>query len=87
MQICKDEKSYKCSNIKTHTVDGVFAISFSIIEYVSPKDIAELFDNNSFYFYDDVFDSRMVETNGKKLVGLSIKYNADSTYDITINLI
>lgn len=86
MLICKGEQAYKCSQIKTRSVGEIHCIDFSIIEPLSPVDVAKLFDDDTFYFYDDDFNSRMVETNDKTVVGLSIKYNADSTCDIKIRL-
>jgi hypothetical protein len=62
-------------------------IQFSIIEPITPVEVANLFTDNTFYFYDDVLNGRMLETNNKKLVGLDIKYNVDSTCDILIKLI
>ena len=86
MLICKGEKAYKCSQIETMSVGETHRIRFSIIEPVSPLDVAKLFDDDTFYFYDDVLNGRMIETNDKKLVGLSITYNADSTCKIMIKL-
>ena len=59
---------------------------FSILEPVPHIDIVNLFEDNTFYFYDDVLDGRLIDTNNKKLVGLSITYNADSTTKIIIKL-
>ena len=87
MLICKGEKSYKCSQIETMSVGEIQCIKFAILEPVTPMEMAKLFDDCTFYFYDDVLNGRMIETNDKELVGLSIKYNADSTYEITIELI
>lgn len=86
MLICKGEKSYHCSNIKTITVGGTQGIIFTILEQVSPTDIADLFEDSTFYFFDEVLNRKTVEVNDKKIVGLSIKYNADSTCEIVIKL-
>ncbi len=86
MLICKGEKSYHCSNIKTNTIGETQCIIFTILERVSSIDIADLFEDNTFYFFDEVLNGKMVETNDKKLVGLSITYNADSTCKIVIKL-
>ena len=86
MLICKGDKAYKCSKIKTLSVGEIQGIQFSILEPISHTDIANLFEDNTFYFYDDVLDGRMVDTNNKKLVGLGITYNADSTTKIIIKL-
>lgn len=86
MLICKGDKAYKCSKIKTFSVGEIQGIQFSILEPISHTDIANLFEDNTFYFYDDVLDGRMVDTNNKKLVGLGITYNADSTTKIIIKL-
>lgn len=87
MLICKADKSYKCSKIRTYTTKSISNIRFSILEPITPSDIADLFDDNTFYFYDDEFDLRLIETNGTKLVGLRIDYNEDSTCKITIKLL
>ena len=86
MLICKGEKAYNCSQIETRTVGETHCIKFAILEPVPPTEVANLFDDDTFYFYDDVLNGRMIETNDKKLVGLSITYNADSTCKIMIKL-
>ena len=86
MLICKDDIAYRCSKIKTKTVEETQIISFTILDKVSSADIAGLFEDNAFYFYDDVLKCGMVETNNTKLVGLSITYNADSTANIKLKL-
>lgn len=86
MQICKGDKAYKCSEIKKFSVGETQGIEFSMLEPVSSTEIASLFEDCTFYFYDDVLNGRLVETNDKKLVGLSITYNADSTCKIIIKL-
>ena len=86
MQICKGEKSYKCSEIKTFTTGETQVIKFAILEPVPHTEVVNLFDDNTFYFYDDVLNGRLIETNDKQLVGLSIIYNSDSTCNITIKL-
>ena len=86
MLICKGDKSYQCSKIKSFYVGETQGILFSILEPVSHTDIANLFEDNTFYFYDDVLNGRLPDTNNTKLVGLSIYYNADSTCKITIKL-
>lgn len=87
MLIYKDDVSYKCSNLKTSMLGETHNIQFSIIEPITPMEVARLFTDDTFYFYDDVLKGRMLETNNKKLVGLNIKYNDDSTCDIFIKLI
>lgn len=86
MRIRKGDTSYKCSAIKTNDFRNTRIIQFSILEPVPPVDVAKLFENDTFYFYDDVLNGRFVETINTKLVGLSIKYNEDSTIDIRIKL-
>ena len=86
MLICKGEQTYKCSKIKTFSVGKTQCIHFSMLEPVSPADVANLLEDDTFYFYDDVLNGRLLETNNKKLVGLSITYNADSTCNIKIKL-
>lgn len=87
MQIINKKYFYKCSKIRTKTFGNKQTIKFSILEKVSSYDIARLFEDNAFYFYDEVLNSRMIETYNTKLVGLSITYNDDSTCDIKIKLI
>lgn len=86
MLICKGDKAYKCSEIKKFTIVEKRCIQFSIIEAVSPTDVVNLFEDDTFYFYDDVLNGKLIETNNTKLVGLSITYNADSTCNIKIKL-
>ncbi len=86
MLICKGENFYKCSKIKTKTIGGMQTIKFKILESVSSAEVVNLFEDDTFYFYDDVLKGRMIETNGTKLVGLGITYNDNSTCDITIKL-
>ena len=87
MLICKGDTSYKCSEITTSSVGITQCIDFSILEPISQTDVVNLLEGDEFYFYDDVLNGRMVETNDKKVVGLSITYNADSTCEISIKLI
>ena len=87
MLICKDDTVYKCSRIKKYVIGKIQDIHFSILESVSPDDVSNLFEGNTFYFYNDQFNIRMIETNNTKLIGLSVTYNADSTCDIKVKLI
>lgn len=87
MLICKGEKSYRCSKIKAFTVGERRCMQFSILDAISPVNVANLFGDNDFYFYDDVLNGRLPDTNNTKLVGLSITYNADSTCKIKIILL
>lgn len=86
MLICKGEKAYKCSKLKLFELEETQGIIFSILEPVFHTDIANLFEDNTFYFYDDVIKGRLPDTNNTKLVGLRIDYNDDSTCKITIKL-
>ena len=86
MLICKGDKAYKCSDFRANTLGNTRGIEFDILEPVSHSDVANLFDGDAFYFYDDVLKGRFVDTNNTKLVGLSITYNADSTCNIKIKL-
>ena len=86
MQIRKGDTSYKCSNIKTNDCRNMRLIQFSMLEPISSMELAQLFEDDTFYFYDDVLDGILLETLNTKLVGLSIKYNDDSTIDIRIKL-
>ena len=75
-----------CSKIKNKTVGKNKHIRFTILEKIAPQEVANLFEDDTFYFYDDVLKGRMIETNNMKLVGLCITYNDDSTCDIKIKL-
>lgn len=86
MLICKGKKSYKCNNVKWFIVGETLGAVFSILEPISPTDIANLFEDNTFYFYDEMLNDRLQETDNTKMVGLRIYYNADSTCRITIKL-
>ena len=87
MLICKGDKSYKCSKIQTSTLLDIETMEFSILEPISQNDVTDIFDDNAFYFYDDVLNGRLPDTDDIKIVGLRIKYNADSTCNITIKSI
>ena len=86
MLICNGDTAYKCSKMRKITIGKLQDIQFTILESVSHKDVADLFENNTFYFYDDVLQGRFAETNNTELIGLGITYNADSTCDIKIKL-
>lgn len=84
MLIRKGEKAYKCIKIKTFSNPCSEGMRFTIIEPITHDEIAELFNDNTFYFYDDVTKGIMPATKDTKLVGLSITYNANLTCEITI---
>lgn len=86
MLICKSDKAYRCSNTEHKSYDEIRSVQFSILDQLSPAEVKEIFEGDNFYFYDDVLGGRLIDTNGKKLVGLRITYNADSTCNITIKL-
>ena len=86
MLICRGDTSYKCGKLKQSSFGVVRRIQFSITECISPTDARSLFEDDTFYFYDDVVNGRLIETNDTQLVGLSITYNADSTCNITMKL-
>ena len=86
MLICKGEKSYKCSEIKTFTNPCSESMRFTITGPITHADVAELFGDDTFYFYDDLLQGIMPYTKDTKLVGLSITYNADSSCEIIIKL-
>lgn len=86
MLICKGEKAYKCSTISRKSLDDIRKVWFSIIERVSPEDIKKLFEDSTFYFYNEELGVESIETHDTNLVGASITYNADSTCNITIKL-
>ena len=86
MLICKGEQAYKCSEIEAFSIMGTQGLIFSILEPISHPDIVDLFEDNTFYFYDDVLECRLPNTHNTKVVGLNITYNADSTCDIKIKL-
>lgn len=85
MLVCKDTIAYKCSEIKRHNIGNIHGLQFSILEPISHTDIANLFADNTFYFYDEILNIYFPYTSNK-IVGLRIEYNADSTYKITIKL-
>ena len=87
MHICKGNISYECSQIKTYTFNETSVIRFSIFEPVSSHELAKLFEDDTFYFYDDIYNSKILEINNTQLVGLRIDYNANSTCKITLKLI
>ena len=54
MLICNDDTSYKCSELKQNSVGSIRTIQFYIIDDISPEEIKKIFENDTFYFYDDV---------------------------------
>ena len=86
MLICKGEQSYKCSEFERFSIMGTQGLIFSILDPISPNDVANLFEDNTFYFYDELLKGKLPDTNNKKIVGLNITYNADSTCNIKIKL-
>lgn len=86
MLICNGDTAYKCSGISRFKVGSLNCIHFFILEPVTHTELAILFTGNTFYFYDDALNERLTDTDDTKLVGLSITYNADSTYNIIIKL-
>ena len=87
MLICKGEQSYKCSELETFSIMGTKGLIFSILDPISPNGVANLFEDDTFYFYDELLKGKLPDTNNTKLVGLNITYNADSTCNIKIKLI
>ena len=87
MLICKGDKSYKCNITKSFTEDATYYMWFDITEPICHADVAELFEDNDFYFCDESTQCRLLNTYNTKLVGLHIKYNADSTCKIIIYLL
>ena len=87
MLICKGDKSFKCSKAQSSILLDTEIMEFSILEPISQNDVVDLFDDDTYYFYDDVLDGRMTNTKNNKIIGLRIKYNADSTCNITLKLI
>ena len=86
MLICKGEQAYKCSEIKAFSVMGTQGLVFSILGPISPIEITNLFEDNTFYLYDEVLKGKLPDTHNTKVVGLNITYNDDSTCDIKIKL-
>lgn len=87
MIVCKGDIAYKCTELSIEELRKMVLIHFSIIEPISRDEIVDMFtEDKSFYFYDDVLKGRMLVTNDKKMVGMRIGYNADSTCSITIIL-
>jgi hypothetical protein len=86
MQIRKRDKSYNCTEVEIKPLNAIFRCLFSITEPITSSEIADLFEDTTFYFYDDVSGVRLTETNNTKMVGLRINYNADSTCKIEVRL-
>ena len=86
MFICREGVAYKCNDFRSKTIGNILGMEFDILEPVSHSDVANLFSDNTFYFYDDVLKGRFVDTNNTRLVGLRITYNDDSTSNIKIKL-
>ena len=86
MLICKGEQAYKCSEIETFSIMGTQGLIFSILDPISPNDVANLFEDDTFYLYDELLKGKLPDTNNTKLVELNITYNADSTCNIKIKL-
>ena len=86
MLICRGNTAYKCSELKKKSFDDIKKMQFCITDSVSPEELKDLFEDDTFYFYDEVYKCNSIETNNTQLVGLSITYNADSTCNITMKL-
>ena len=86
MLVCNGDLSFECSKLKTNIIGATQSIEFDIFAPVSPDDIKKLFADDTFYFYDEILNGRLPDTDNKKLVGLRIVYNADSTCKIIIKL-
>ena len=84
MLVCNGDLSFECSTIKTNIIGATQCVQFDIFAPVSPGDVEKLFADDTFYFYDEILNSRLPDTDNKKLVGLRIVYNADSTCKIKI---
>lgn len=86
MKICKGDLSFECSLLKTNIVEDMRSIKFDIFDPVTPDDVKKIFDDDKFYFFDEILNDRLPDTDNSKLVGLYIGYNEDSTCKITIKL-
>ena len=86
MLICKDDIALKCSELKERVSGDIRTIKFSIFDNIPQHKLIKMFEDTTFYFYDDILGGRLIETNDTKIVGLRITYNADSTCDIQIKL-
>lgn len=86
MLICRDDKAYKCGEFKQKSSRFLQKIFFLIADSISPEKAKDLFEDNTFYFYDEESNVRFPYTYNTELVGLSITYNADSTCNITMKL-
>jgi len=86
MLVCNGDLSFECSKLKTNIIGATQCVQFDIFAPVSPGDIEKLFADDTFYFYDEILNGRLPDTDNKKLVGLRIVYNADSTCKIIIKL-
>lgn len=86
MLVCNGDLSFECSKLKTNSIGATQCVQFDIFAPVSPGDIKNLFADDTFYFYDEIINGRLPDTDNTKLVGLCINYNADSTCKIKIKL-
>ena len=86
MIICRGDTSYKCGEFKQTVKPHMRIITIQITDCISPEDARSIFEDDTFYFYDDWLSGKLPDTNDTKLVGLGITYNADSTCNITIKL-
>lgn len=86
MLVCNGDLSFECSKLKANSIGATQCVQFDIFAPVSPGDIEKLFADDTFYFYDEILNGRLPDTDNKKLVGLRIVYNADSTCKIIIKL-
>lgn len=87
MLICKGDKSYACSKLIPHKAKkNELLLSFTILEILPHNEVMHLFDDNTFYFYDDVLEGRLPDTDSTNVTLFSITSNADLTYKIKIKL-
>lgn len=86
MQIRKENQAYQCNFVEFFEFDDELWIELLITESITPVEIAEMFENNDFYFYDEILRAVCNKTKNSTVIGLRIVYYENSTCGIQIIL-
>ena len=87
MIVCKGDTAYKCTEPRIEEVRNLLLVHIGILEPITREEIVDMFTaDKSFYFFDDVLNCRIPVIKDEKIIGLVIRYKADSTCNVTIKL-
>lgn len=86
MRICNRELSVGCSRPRIIHDAATQGVIFYISSQIPPETVKSLFADDMFYFYDEILDCRLPDTDNKKAVSLCITYGVGLTHKIKIKL-